>query len=347
MLTNRTIVAHHEAAHAVASRTGWWVLLIWAAFTAGVASLTAAVGEASKVWTEPEAARTGDPDFALQGEYTKADEGLQVAAMGGGTFLVARLKGGLPGAGWDSKTVNTTVMDANAVKKLIGGGWTQTERKSPTLGAKPPDGAIVLFDGNNTDAWEKGRVTADKLLQEGTQTKRKFKNFTLHLEFMLPYKPATPLSNQDRGNSGVYIFNRYEVQLLESFGLHYFANTHEERAWAAAFEKEVGFKPASNRTQYCGSMYLFKTPALNAATPPLTWQTYDITFVAPKFEDGKKTINARISVVWNGIKVHDSLDLPKGTGAGGGKPEIPEDVICLQEHHNPIRFRNIWLVEQP
>jgi hypothetical protein len=307
----------------------------------------AIAGEAAKAWTDPEAAAKDDPDFALQGEYAKAGEGLQVAAMGKGKFLTATLKGGLPDAGWDGKSVTTATADSEAVKKLIAAGWAKTERKIPNMGAKPPQGAVVLFDGSNANEWDKAKITSDKLLQEGPQTVRKFKNFIMHVEFMLPYKPAATLSGQDRGNSGVYIFNRYEVQILDTFGLHFYPNTHGEASWAAAFQKELGYKQGSDRTQFCASMYHFRSPALNAATPPLTWQTYDITFLAPKFEDGKKTANARITLLWNGIKVHDGLDLPKGTGAGGNKPEVPSEAILLQGHGNPVRFRNIWIVEQP
>jgi hypothetical protein len=316
------------------------VLLVAALIT--VAAFT---GENAKTWTDPEAAKAGDPDFSLQGEYTKAEAGLQVVALGAGKFYTATLQGGLPGAGWNGKPVTSALVESDAVKTLIASSWTRAERTSPTLGAKPPAGATVLFDGSNTDQWASAKLD-DKLLSENTQTKNKFKNFTLHMEFRMPFKPTTAPSSQDRGNSGVYIFGRYEVQLLDSFGLHFFPNTHEESQWNSAFQKELGFKPGSNRTQFCGAMYLFKTPDINASFPPLAWQTYDITFTAPKFDGEKKTSNARVTVIQNGIKIQDNVELQKGTGAAGKKPEVAEEAIYLQGHSNPVRFRNMWIVEQ-
>ena len=78
--------------------------------------------------------------------------------------------------------------------------------------------------------------------------------------------------------------------------------------------------------------------------PPLAWQTYEITFTAPKFEGKNKTANARITVRHNGVTIHDDVELPKGTGAGGGRREVPRECIYLQGHGNPVRFRNIWYV---
>jgi hypothetical protein len=291
---------------------------------------------------DPEAAKA-NPDFLIQGEYTKDGEGLQIAALGASKFYSVKLKGGLPGQGWDAKTIlGVTSGDVEATKKLIV-GYTRVERESPTLNAKPPEKAIVLFDGKNSDEWLTGKVEND-LLCEGTKTKRKFKSFTLHLEFRMPFKPDAALGGQDRGNSGVYIFDRYEVQVLDAFGLHYYPNTHDEASWASAFTKDLGFKPPSNRTQWTAAMYHFKTPDLNMCFPPLRWQTYDITFTAPKFEADKKVSNAHVTVMHNGVKVQDNVELKIGTGGGGNKPEVPEECIYLQGHGNPVRYRNIWIV---
>src|SRR5687768_580626 len=92
-------------------------------------------GESGKTWTDPESAKI-DPDFSIQGEYTKDGNGLQIVALGSGKFYTATLKGGLPGAGWDGKPVTSALMDGDAVKAQVASGWTRVERTSPTLGAK-------------------------------------------------------------------------------------------------------------------------------------------------------------------------------------------------------------------
>ena len=111
------------------------------------------------------------------------------------------------------------------------------------------------------------------------------------------------------------------------------------------FTKELGFKPGSDRTQWCACFYKVKTPDVNASTPPLTWQTFDITFTAPGFKGGKKVSKARFTTVHNGIKVHDGVELIKGTGNGGKKKEVAREALYLQGHGNPVRFRNVWVVE--
>ncbi|MEI6231812.1 MAG: DUF1080 domain-containing protein [Planctomycetota bacterium] len=301
---------------------------------------------AAQSFTDPKLAEAV-PSFSIQGEYIKDGEGLQIATLAGDFYLVNKMKGGLPGQSWDAKTNEISKLDGAAVKKLIE-GYKRVTRESSTLGTKPPADAVVLFDGSNLDQWDATAKldpkSTEKILSEGTRTKKSFKDFTMHLEFRMPYKPDAAIGGQDRGNSGVYIYDRYEVQVLDSFGLHYNDNTHALDAWKAAFKNDIGVAPSSDRTQWCGAMYHEKTPILNMAYPPLTWQTYDITFTAPKFVDGKKTTNARITVVQNGVKVQDDYELKKGTGAGGGKPEVPEGIIYLQGHGNPVRYRNIWIV---
>jgi hypothetical protein len=301
---------------------------------------------ASQAFIDPKAA-AAVPSFSIQGEYLKDGEGLQLAALGADSFLVNRMKGGLPEQGWDGKTNEISKLDAAAAKKRVE-GYTRVTRESPTQGSKPPADAIVLFDGSNLEQWDKEAKldpkAADKILCEGTRTKRTFSDFTLHVEFMLPYKPDDALGGQGRGNSGIYIFDRYEVQILDTFGLHYYENTHSEADWKKAFQADTGAAPTSDRTQWCAAMYHEKTPLLNVSYPPLAWQTYEITFAAPKFEGGKKVSNAHITVVQNGVKVQDDYELKKGTGAGGSKPEVPEGILYLQGHGNPVRFRNIWIV---
>ena len=200
------------------------------------------------------------PDFAVQGEYvgeiaaTNADPATpiaaQIASLGGGNFAGAFYIGGLPGAGWDGEhrfaatgkakdTAMTEVPFASAdggapegTAAWAGGsikGKTQNgeafelkkvQRTSPTMGAKPPGGAILLYDGSakdksNVDGWEDGHADDRGLLAAGTKTKRKFQSFALHGEFILPFKPYG--RDQDRANSGFYLQDRYEVQVLDSF----------------------------------------------------------------------------------------------------------------------------------
>lgn len=287
---------------------------------------------AGPVWTDPDKAAEENADFSIQGEYAGKDRGIQVIALGKGIFRLSLYNGGLPGAGWDKSKIESKAGDASAVKSATA-GLTRTERKSPTLGAKAPNGATVLFDGSNTDTWKNGTMDELKLLESGTETKDSFGDFKLHIEFRTPYKPETRPSSQDRGNSGIYTFGRYETQVLDSFGLDFDLST-----WSK--------KPESDPKQWCGCLYKFKLADTNMCLPPLAWQTYDIDFTAPKFEGETKTANARITVVHNGIKIHDDVELPKGTGAGGGKKEVAKGPIQLQGHGNPIRYQNIWIVDK-
>jgi len=199
----------------------------------------------------------------------------------------------------------------------------KTERKNPTMGAKPPEGALVLFDGTNTDEWKGGRLDKNTkfLNTDGSDilTKKKFNNYTMHVEFMLPYRPDA--RSQGRGNSGFYQVDHYEVQILDSFGLE-------------------------GKNNECGGVYTKAEPKLNMCLPPLVWQVYDAEFTNAEQTDGKKTKNARLTLKHNGVVIHDNIEISGPTGGHRMEPEGTPGPIKLQGHGNPLQFRNVWIVEK-
>jgi hypothetical protein len=301
--------------------------------------------------TFTDAAKAG-PDFDVQGEYqgefVTADGatkkvGAQVVALGDGKFELVIYPGGLPGDGWKSgdkrvkasgetkEGVTTFAKDSKSAKikdgtltlydedGAIHGTLKKTERKSPTLGAKPPKEATVLFDGKSAAAFTKGKVVMDSLLAVGCESVEKFGDHTLHLEFRTPFMPKA--RGQGRGNSGVYPQGRYEIQVLDSFGLE-------------------------GENNECGGIYSIAKPAVNMCYPPLAWQTYDIDFTAARYDDaGKKTKDARVTVKHNGVVIHDDLYLTKGTPGKDAEGPGPGSLF-LQDHGNPVHFRNIWVVKK-
>ena len=287
-----------------------------------------------KLWTDPEKAAAEHPDFLIQGEYTGKRDGavvgVQAADRDNGKFLVSVYQGGLPGDGWDKSKIDAKMLSRDELKKLVK-GMKRVERKSPTLGKQAPEGAMVVFDGkankNVAGKVEKGLIWA------GSRTTKPVGSFKMHLEFRSPFKPSRMPSSQDRGNSGVYIYNNYECQVLDSFALD-------------LDEKNNPFKTQSRNKQWCGSFYMFKLPDVPMVFPPLRWQTYDIDFTAPVFEGDQKVKNARITVRHNGVVIHDDVEMPKGTGAGGKRPEKEKGIINFQGHGNPVAFRNIWILEK-
>ena len=313
----------------------------------GLALLATAPVVVAQVVTDPE---EGGFDFRIQGEYrgrVATDDGdqvwgAQIIALGEDQFELVGYKGGLPGDGWERgdemlKTRGQRVEDT-VVFMVENGKVTATdgklsvtrngnpllalvkvERKSPTLGKKPPADAIVLFDGSSAEAWENGKLVADRWLgATNAATQQKFGDHHLHIEFRTPFMPKA--RGQGRGNSGVYVQGRYELQVLDSFGLE-------------------------GRDNECGGIYSIQPPAVNMCLPPLAWQTYDIDFRAARYEGGEKVANARVTVKHNGVLIHDDLELPHGTP--GYQPEGPgKESLFLQDHGDPVVFRNIWLVEK-
>ncbi len=206
----------------------------------------------------------------------------------------------------------------------------RVERKSPTLGQKPPADAVVLLpfeEGKvtNLNQWDNQRWICEpdgSILVGGgdNKTNQKFGSFKLHLEFYVPFMPAKPGST--RGNSGVFLHNRYEVEVVDSFGL----------------------KPG-DRT--CGAISGLKAPDINASLPPGRWQTYDIEFKAPRFDktSGEQTRGALITVLLNGVKIQNAPEVVTGTSGDLGYPD-KTGPIRLQDNADPVQFRNIWLVEE-
>ncbi|MBL8796172.1 MAG: DUF1080 domain-containing protein [Planctomycetia bacterium] len=283
------------------------------------------------------------PDFLVQGEYeggnAKGKLGAQlIAQQAEGQFQVLLYRGGLPGAGWDGQAPEKgTAKTEGGKTALAAGSWQgvvldgkltgktpdgddfelkRVVRKSATEGAKPPAGAIVLFDGTNTDEWPGGKLIDGQYLLAGSKTKRAVKDFKLHLEFRLPFR------DRSQGNSGVYMQERYELQIMNTYGR---------------------VPPPNNGM---ASIYTVTAPSLNMCYPPLSWQTYDIDFKAARWDaSGKKTANAVVTLLHNGVKVHDAVEIKNKTGAG--KEEGPAAMpIYLQNHGSPVYYRNIW-VELP
>lgn len=204
------------------------------------------------------------------------------------------------------------------------------ERRSPTEGMKPPAGAIVLL-GFKPDTkpsigeWSNAswRALADGSMEVGAgvnTTKRKFGSCVLHVEFATPFMPHE--FGQGRGNSGVYLMGRYEVQVLDSF------------------LDNAG-------TGNCGGIYNNAKPRVeHVPLPPLQWQTYDITFHAPKLDAGGKVVrSARFEkVVHNGVLIHENVEVSKPTAAAIANDQVPLAPLALQDHSNPVRYRNVWLL---
>jgi len=221
---------------------------------------------------------------------------------------------------------------------LPGGEWHVHDGARPqarvvTPGAmhgEAPSDAISLFNGTDLSGWS-GRDGEAQWKVEGgymevapktgdIQTKEPLGDSQLHLEFACPAEVKG--ESQGRGNSGFYAHGRYEVQVLDSFGLN---GEHNE----------------------CGGIYTVAQPTVNMCFPPLQWQTYDVDFKGARFDaDGKKTANARLTVKHNGVLIHDDVEADHSTTAAPLKEGPEPGPVYFQDHGNPVHFRNIWVVEK-
>ena len=206
--------------------------------------------------------------------------------------------------------------------------WPEPPVVDPGSATKAPSDAIVLFDGkdmsafNNGDAWTVKDGYAE-VKGKSIKTKQSFGDIQLHLEFASPEEVKG--KGQGRGNSGVYLMGKYEVQILDSF---------------------------ENKTYFdgqCGAVYKQQPPTVNACRGPGKWQSYDIIFTAPRFnEDDSLKSPAYVTVMQNGVVIHNHFELTGGT-FWDQKPHYkkhPDKLpISIQNHGNPVRFRNIWVRE--
>ncbi len=218
--------------------------------------------------------------------------------------------------------------DARTAEYVSGKVWPEPKVVDPGCATKAPSDAIVLFDGKDLSKWnggeqwivKDGTATPDK---GGITTKQAFGSCQLHVEFATPEKVEG--TGQGRGNSGVYLMNTYELQILDSY---------------------------NNKTYFdgqCGSMYKQYPPLVNVSRKPGEWQTYDIIFEAPKFDAAGKLLKpAFITVLQNGVLVQNHVELlgatfwEKPPAYTAHPAKMP---LHLQFHHNPVRFRNLWIRE--
>ncbi len=305
-----------------------------------------------------------DEDFAVQGEYVgtimedgkQQPYGVRVGITANvGEFKAIAFRGGLPGAGWDKKlsdeknkrlaewtgqtkdgltsfpkflrgsaslrdgtlTINTAGDKIGQLKRVL--------RESPTLGAKPSPGAVVLFDGSGLDHFvaPRTKMTEDKLLTVGARTKRNFADFLLHLEFRVPYLRSP-------GHSAVFLQNSYHLAVAG-------------RSFGTGTLSDLG----------CGGIRWVRAPDENMCFPPLTWQTLDVDYTAARFSpDGKVVQKPIVTIRHNDVVIHDRVELPEMPPVyrgGGTDPLSPQGgPLQFQSHADDKHyvFRNIWIMER-
>ena len=201
-----------------------------------------------------------------------------------------------------------------------------------TLEAGPPEGGIVLFNGRDLSNWttrDGGRAqwkVEDEIVEVVPRagdivTREVFTDFFLHVEFRCPDMPEA--TGQKKGNSGVYLQGRYEIQVLDSYGINI---------------------PGKGD---CGAIYNQYAPLVNACNPALQWQTYDVVFRAPRLSGEQVLEGARLTVLQNGLVIQNNVALPGVTGGAMDENVGEPGPLRLQDHGNLVAYRNIWAVPLP
>ncbi|GAA0957848.1 hypothetical protein GCM10009558_076200 [Virgisporangium aurantiacum] len=232
---------------------------------------------------------------------------------------------------WDEWATKTERLRLNAGLNTVTYRFDEGDTGNVNLDlitVRRPGQRITLFDGGDlaewqhTDgrpaSWQRKAGRAMEVSGGDLRTKQAFGDFRLHVEFKVPLLPPD-VTGQNRGNSGVYLQERYEIQILDSYG------------------------DPTNDNNECAAIYTQKAPDVNASRPPETWQAYDIWYRAARYDDaGAKVENAVVTVVWNGKRVHDRVAITGPTG--GNIPEGPATgSIRLQDHGNAVQYRNVWI----
>jgi hypothetical protein len=233
----------------------------------------------------------------------------------------------------DTDTGRWLIHDMNRpAPAVVSPGTTSTARRAGTA----PSDAVVLFDGTGLSEWTDSKGGRTKwIMGEGymecvkgsgyIQSKREFGSCQLHVEFATPSRVQG--SGQGRGNSGVFLMGQYEIQVLDSYNNRTYADGQ------------------------CSALYGRKDPLVNSSRGPGQWQSYDIIFHRPTFKGDKVVKKATFTVFHNGVLVHDHEVLQGGTGWKGQHAisdyvwHEDEGPISLQDHGNPVRYRNIWVRE--